>query len=108
MDSGHQKRKSYTVKRMLDILREYEPGARGKGFLALSKKHNISRSTLEGWYRKRSELEENLKNRTTKSRNRRQVEGGGRHAYFPSVENTLARWVKERNNKGLRVKDKFI
>ena len=48
---------------------------RGKGFLALSNKHNIPATTLRGWYGKRSELEAELRSKNIEVRSRRQLDG---------------------------------
>ena len=73
------------------------PGVHEKVFLALSKKQNILNNTLEGWYRKRNELEAILNNKTKNSRSQRRVEGGRKQSHLPITEETLAQWIKELN-----------
>ena len=101
-------RRSYTIKKKLDILREYEPKVTGKGFLALSKKHNIPVSTLRGWYARKRDLEAAVGDKNIECRLRRRLDGGGRKPSMVDIEENLMEWIRGRNNSGLRVRDKYI
>ncbi len=102
------KRKSYTIKTKLDIIRSYERGTSGKGLPALAKEHGISRDTLRGWIKKKGELESALEDDEIESRKVRRLTGGGRKPKFDELEDNLLNWIKEKNKKGLRVKDQYI
>ena len=108
MDKATAKRKSYTIKNKLDILQEYQPVVKGKGFIAVSKKYNIPPSTLKGWFKDKQKLQETLQSREVNSRTRRRAFRGGRNPEYPEIETKLIKWIEERNTKGLRVKDKYI
>lgn len=108
MSSNKKSRKSYSVKRKLEILKEYHINVPGSGLAAISKKHDIAISTLRGWVEQKSELEESLKDQNTQSRKQRRLSGGGRKPKYPEVEQRLINWIQGKNEKGLRVIDKYI
>ena len=49
-----------------------------------------------------------MKHKTKNCTSRRRVDVGRKQIGFPVNEETLAKCIKERNSKGLKVKDKFI
>lgn len=108
MSSNKKSRKSYSVKRKLDILKEYHLNVTGSGLAAISKKHDISISTLRGWVEQKSELEELLKDQNTQSGKQRRLSGGGQKPKYPELEQRLVNWIQGKNEKGLRVIDKYI
>jgi hypothetical protein len=102
------KRRNYTIKNKLDIIRSYQKGVVGKGLPALSREHGISRETLRGWLKKKQELEDALKDQEIETRKVRRLSGGGRKPLLETMEEELFLWIKEKNMKGLRVKDQYI
>jgi transposase-like protein len=102
------KRRTYSLKFKLDIIREYEAGVTGQGFTALSKKFGLSRSVIRGWWSQREALKASLKDDDILTRKSRRLAGGGRKAFHAEMEERLHAWVLERNAKGLRVKDIYM
>ena len=111
LSHGHndQKRKSYSLKFKHDVISEYQPGLKGKGFAAIAKKYgDLSTGTIRGWYKKRDEIEQALKNREVQTRASRRLSGGDRRVQYQDVEDVVKEWVMDHNAKGLRVKDQYI
>jgi len=102
------KRKNYTIKTKLDIIRSYEKGFSGKGLPALAREHGISRDTLRGWLNKKQKLEAALKDQEIETRKVRRLSGGCRKPLLENMKEELLLWIKEKNLKGLRVKDQYI
>jgi hypothetical protein len=102
------KRTSYTIKQKLDVLREHQPGVKGRGMRAIAKKHNIPRDAIRAWLTQKDQLEEAIKIVTYETRRDRRLKGGGRQVMYAELENELKAWIVEKNQKGLRVKDQYI
>ncbi len=104
------KRKSYTIKQKLDMIRGYEKGVPGKGVPALAKQFGISKDTIRGWIKDKDKLIEALNTQSIETRKVRRLAGGGRKPLFNAneLEKELLLWIKEKNRKGLRVKDLYI
>jgi transposase-like protein len=102
------KRRNYSLKTKLDVIRSYEKGVTGKGLPAIAKANGISIETLRGWVKKREELEAALLNADVETRKARRLNGGGRPAKYTELEEQLHSWILEKNAKGLRVKDHYI
>jgi hypothetical protein len=92
----------------LDIIRSYEKGFSGKGLPALAREHGISRDTLRGWLNKKQKLEAALKDQEIETRKVRRLSGGCRKPLLENMKEELLLWIKEKNLKGLRVKDQYI
>lgn len=111
-DHGGEKqgtsRRSYSIMFKLKILSEYKPGVAGCGFLALAKRYGITTSTLRGWYNQKDKLNSIVLNRNKSIGSVCRVTGGGRKREFPEIEDMLVKWVKERNQQGLRVTGKYV
>jgi hypothetical protein len=71
------KRTSYTIKQKLDILRERQPGVKGRGMRAIAKKHTIPRNTIRAWLTQKDQLEEAIKIDAYETRRDRRLKGGG-------------------------------
>jgi hypothetical protein len=54
------KRRNYSLKTKLDLIRSYEKAVTGKGLPTIAKANGISIQKLQGWANKREELEEAL------------------------------------------------
>jgi transposase-like protein len=102
------KRRNYSLKTKLDIIRSYEKGVTGKGLPAIAKANGISIETLRGWVNKREELEAALLNADVETRKARRLNGGGRPAKYTELEEQLHSWILEKNAKGFCVKDHYI
>jgi Tc5 transposase DNA-binding domain/DDE superfamily endonuclease/CENP-B N-terminal DNA-binding domain len=102
------KRHSYTLKQKLNIVNEYAPGVKGKGYWALSRKYNITTSTIRGWCQQKDKMIDCLTDPNVSTKVARRLKGGGRKHEFMELELVLIAWIKERNQKGLRVKEKYI
>jgi Tc5 transposase DNA-binding domain/CENP-B N-terminal DNA-binding domain len=102
------KRHSFSLKQKLNIISEYTPGVNGKGFWALSKKYNVSTSTIRSWYRKKAAMISCLTDPNVSTRVARRLKGGGKRHEHADLEVALVAWVRDRNQKGLRVKEKYI
>jgi transposase-like protein len=63
------KRRNYSLKTKLDIIRSYEKGVTGKGLPAVAKANGISIETLRGWVVKREEFEAALLNADVETQN---------------------------------------
>jgi hypothetical protein len=105
---AREKRHSFSLKFKIDILQEYEAGVKGKGFYALAKKYNTSASTIRGWHDKKDKIFKSLLDPDISVKVARRVKGGGRKHHHEELEIMLIAWVKDRNSRGLRVKDKYI
>lgn len=101
-------RKTYTVSEKIKILKKIEKGTVGKSIRAVSKQHGIDESVVRGWYNKKEKLFGLVGDLSCNIRVVRQLPGAGRKALFPLLEKELSEWVAERNNLGLRVKDRLI
>ncbi|ETO62642.1 hypothetical protein F444_19518 [Phytophthora nicotianae P1976] len=73
-------RRSYSIAEKVSILSSYDTGAQGSGFHALGRRHDISPSTIRGWWSHKEELQAALRDRQ----------------------------VPTRSQEGLRVKDSYI
>ena len=102
------KRKSYCLNLKMQVIKEYKFNDAGHGFDALGKKYNLSTSTIRGWVKHQSEIFRTLENTEISTRVARRLLGGGRKKEFGELEDELLKWIKDRNDKGLRVKDKYI
>lgn len=49
------KRKNYSLKCKLDVIRDYVPDEKGGGFVALSQKFGVPRSIVRGWWKRRAQ-----------------------------------------------------
>ncbi|ETM32309.1 hypothetical protein L914_20264, partial [Phytophthora nicotianae] len=56
-------RRSYSIAEKVSILSSYDPGAQGSGFHALGRRHDISPSTIRGWWSHKEELQAALRDR---------------------------------------------
>jgi hypothetical protein len=56
----------------------------------------------------REKLANVVQNREVETRRSCWLEGGGRETPFGSMEEQLHNWVKDKNRKGLKVKDQYI
>jgi Tc5 transposase DNA-binding domain len=101
-------RRNYSLKNELDILRSYEKGVKGRGLPAVAAASGISVDTLRGWIKKRGDLEAALANNDVETRKARRLAGGGRPAKYEDLEEQLHVWIKEKNSKGLNVRDQYI
>ncbi|GBG74595.1 hypothetical protein CBR_g19003 [Chara braunii] len=103
-----QKRKSWSIKAKLDIVKEYVPGVKGKGFDIVGRRFGVDKFTLRQWVTQKDKLEEALKNTITNSRTQRRLGGGGRKPAHDELEEQLEQWVLQKNKSGLRVRDQYI
>jgi len=102
------KRKSYTTKFKLQALDFYQAGVKCHGFQATAKKFGVDSKCIRNWHGQRSALLQQMKDSTTSIKKARRLSGGGRKAQYADLEDDLHAWVKDRNKKGLRVKDQYI
>jgi Tc5 transposase DNA-binding domain len=96
------------LKTKLDAIRSYEKGVKGRGLPSVAAANGISVDTLRGWINKRGELEAALANNEVETRKARRLAGGGRPAKYEDLEERLHVWIKEKNSKGLNVRDQYI
>jgi transposase len=101
-------RKSYTFQKKLLVLAEYQKGVDGYGIVSLAKKFGLSHHTLPGWIKNQEKLANTVQDRDVETRRSRRLEGGGRKTSFGSLEEKLHNWVKDKNRKGLKVKDQYM
>lgn len=97
-----QKRKTHTIREKLGILREIAGTNLSLRKFAASR--GISESTLRSWKKQEQQLRASNIKSIKKSRNISRIKRG----YFPVVDDELIQWVKDRNSKGIRVKDRFL
>lgn len=98
----NQKRKSFTVKEKLAIIDESRKSRlSGRKFSAMK---SISEGTLRAWLKSEELLRQVPTALIRKVRNKLRKKIG----YFPEIDEKVLEWVLARNQKGLRVKDKFI
>jgi Tc5 transposase DNA-binding domain/CENP-B N-terminal DNA-binding domain len=102
------KRTNYTIKQKLDVLREHQPGVKGRGVRVIAKEHNIQRDTIKAWLTQKDQLWEAIKIDTYETPRDRRLKGGGRQVMYADLEKELKAWIVEKNQKGLRVKDQYI
>lgn len=101
-------RRSFTIKRKLEILEDYQPGVSGHGFAAVAKKYGIDSKTLRVWFQKKDELIAQVANKGTRIKEIRRLPGGGRKQFFAQVDECLLEWIRDRNKEGLRVSYKYM
>jgi len=101
-------RKNYTIKQKLDILNEIKTGEPGKSCRAIAKLHGINELVLRGWKNKKDSFLEAVSNPNICTRKSRRLAGGGRQLEYAEIENKVLQWVLLRNEKGIRVKEKYI
>ena len=53
-------------------------------------------------------MKQMLQDKTIQIRAKRRISGRGNKAQFADLENQLISWVRERNDRGLTVKNKYI
>ena len=80
-----QKFTAVSLDQKQQILQEYQPGVRGKGFKALAKRFEIkgSHSTIQKWYKKWDGSKESLKKES----------GGDRRSILTEKEKRKRYWV---------------
>jgi hypothetical protein len=100
-----KKRHSFSLNLKIGILAEYEPGMKGKGFLALAKKCNTTTSTIRKWLMNKDKLLQCVNDPDVSTKMARRLKGCGRKHEHGELENILIAWVKDRNRLGLRIKD---
>jgi hypothetical protein len=103
-----KKRHSFSLKLKIDILAEYEPGMKEKGFLALAKKYNTTTSTIRKWHMNKDKLLQYVNDSDVSTKVARRLKGCGRKHEHGELETILIDGVKDRNWLGLRIKDKYI
>lgn len=101
-------RRSFTIKRKLEILSEYQPGINGHGFAAVAKRYAIDSKTLRSWFQKRNELASRVGTKDNRINESRRLPGGGRKHFFAEIDGPLLEWVRARNAEGLRVSYKYL
>lgn len=101
-------RRSFTIKRKLEILEDYQPGVSGHGFAAVGKRYGVDTKTLRTWYQIKDKLVAQVANKGTRIKESRRLPGGGRKQFFPSIDASLLEWVRNRNKEGLRVSYKYM
>ena len=103
-----KKRKSYSTKFKLQALDFYQKGVKGHGFQATANRFGVASKQVRYWYGQRDDLEAQVADGKTEIKKARRLRGGGRKAKYSDLETDLHIWVKERNKRGLRVKDQYI
>jgi hypothetical protein len=68
------KKRNYSLKSKLDIIRSYERGVTGKCLPAIAKVNRISIETLRGWFNKREELDKALLNTNVEAQKARRFD----------------------------------
>lgn len=101
-------RRSFTIQRKLEILKQIVPGVRGFGVSATAKKNNISPQTLRGWLKSKDGIEYLRGSHEFSTVKARRLPGGGRKTPFDQLDENLISWVKLQNDQGLSIKDKYI
>lgn len=79
----------------------------GQSIRGVGKSLGVDESTVRGWKKNQAKLKDFATNKKGRVRDNRRI-GSGKKAAFPTLEQKLFSWVRDRNEKGLRVKDKFI
>lgn len=95
-------RKSYTVKEKLDLLGALQ--ASGLNRRTFAKSRGLNESTIRTWQAQEEKLRELPKSKIKTVR----YMCDNRKGHFEDIDAAVLAWVQERNQKGLRVKDKFI
>lgn len=95
-------RRSFTIAYKLEILAQSKTTQLSQRKFALSK--GISGSTLRTWQKDEEKIRSCPVKRIRKLRYVPRIRKG----QFPAVESELIEWIKDRNVRGVRVKDKFI
>lgn len=98
----------YTVKFKLDVISEYQPGVRGSGFAVIVKNYSMSASAVKDWFDKMNQFLAVLADEQLRTRKMRRLKGGHSKAKYQDMEKELVKCVISRNEKGLRVKDKYF
>ncbi|EGZ20970.1 hypothetical protein PHYSODRAFT_488094, partial [Phytophthora sojae] len=91
-----------------NVTREYKHNVKGCDFHALAKKHKVTSSMVRDWVKNQDKLQQASKDRQVGTRVACRMPGAGRKAQHHDLEERLHSWIVDRNNKGLRVKDKYI
>jgi Tc5 transposase DNA-binding domain len=106
--------KSYSIKRKLEIVSEMDrPLENGSmpSLNSISMKYGIDRKCLREWRKKRDAgaFEEVKADASKKIHDVRRLSGGGlKSPYADTIDQKLYTWVKQQNQKGLVVKDKYL
>jgi hypothetical protein len=96
------------LKLNIDILAEYEPLMKEKGFLALAKKYNTTTTTIRKWHMNKDKLLQWVNDPDLSTKVARRLKGCGRKHKHSELETIFIAWVKDRNRLGLRIKNKYI
>lgn len=96
-------RKNYSIKQKLDMVNEYSRNEAGKGYKAIAKKHNVPITTFQKWVKQKDKLLEILQDPKVKSKECRRLPGGGRKPAFEEVESLAVDYMKNQNEKGIRI-----
>lgn len=99
---------THTLTFKANVVKDVIPNTKGHGFLAISKKYNVSQSNVKDWFKKKDEILATINNPDVVVRKTRNVPGGGRKSELDLIESQLEEWIIDHNNKGLVVKDKYI
>jgi hypothetical protein len=97
-----------SLKTKLDIIRSYKKGVKGRGLPAVTKEHGLSVETLQGWIKKRAELESALVNNGVETRKAKGLAGGGRPAKYEELEVQMRSWIKQKYSKDITFKDQLF
>ena len=101
-----RKRKDFTVKQKLDLLRLQEIA--GTSNRAFATQHGIDEGSVRRWKTARLAMEATQADRNVSERVVRRLPGAGSRPKFQALEKDLNAWVLARNNAGLHVKEKLI
>ncbi|KAL3697267.1 hypothetical protein R1sor_011343 [Riccia sorocarpa] len=102
------KRKNYTLAWKLELANDYKKGEEGRSYDTLAKKYGVAKSSIREWMQSKDKLEAALKDKEVQTRKTRRLGAGGRKCQYPELEEILISWIRDKNTKGLRVKDKYI
>lgn len=96
-------RRNFSLKEKIDIASQYKPNKIGFGYTALSKKYNVSRTSVQRWVKQIEALKDCLNDQNMQIRQRRRIPGGGRKAVYAELEADLLDFFKQQTLRGMRV-----
>lgn len=103
-------RKTFTIRRKRETLMRLAKAKADNTFISLrnfAASEHIQPTTLHNWIKDAPKWEKAVSDKSVVIGKVRKL-GSGRRAKFASLETKLMSWVKDRNDRGLRIKDKFI
>lgn len=104
MATSSRRKRSFDVAFKLKVIAQAEENGKS----ATAKSFGIERKSIQVWCKQKEQLLSLADPVTGKGKKRKRLDGGGRKAAHPRIEDRLYQWICELREKRLRVTRKMV